>query len=119
MECKDFLYFIDELNNVIYFNPIYVWESEGCLADMYSDEEDAVIEDVAKELNLIGSVESGYEPAKSRKAIGYESKLIELGFVYDAKFAKFMKTCLCNSDEYDEENLNDDYSDEPEELNFE
>lgn|SRR5574343_521014 len=115
MECKDFLYFIDESTNIIYFNPISVWESEGCLADNYSDEEDNVIEDVAKELGLIGTVESGYEPTKKRKVIGYEAKLLELGFVYNEKFAKFMKSCL---GEVNEEDLLDDYSEEPEELNF-
>ena len=115
MECKDFLYFIDELNNIIYFNPISVWENEGVCADTYTEEEDAIIEEVAKDLGLVGAVESGYEPTKNRKAIGYETKLLELGFVYDEKFAKFMKSCL---GEVNEEDLLNDFSDEPEELNF-
>ena len=115
MECKDFLYFIDESSNIIYFNPISVWESDGVCTDKYSDEEDAVIEDVIKDLGLVGAVEAGYEPTKKRKAIGYETKLLELGFVYNEKFAKFMKSCL---GEVNEEDLLDDYSEEPEELNF-
>lgn len=116
MECKDFLYFIDEDSNTVYFNPISVWESEGICADTYSDEEDAFIEDVIKSIGLIGSVESGYEPIKNRKAIGCETKLLELGFVYNEKFAKFMKSCFGKIDE--EYLLEDDYSEEPEELNF-
>jgi hypothetical protein len=116
MEYKDFLYHIDELTNVIYFNPMRAWESEGCLADSYTDEEDTFIEEVAKDLELIGAVESGYEPIKRKKVAGFESKLLSLGFIYDEKFSKFMKSCLGEMTEDDL--IEDDYSEEPEELNF-
>lgn len=116
MEYKDFLYFIDEASNTIYFNPLSVWESDGICADTYSDEEDSFIESFAKEVGLVGSVRSGYEPIKNKKALGYETKLLELGFVYNEKFVKFMKSCFGEINEDDL--LEEDYSDEPEELNF-
>ena len=78
MECKDFLYFIDESTNIIYFNPINVWESEGCLANNYSDEEDVVIEDVAKELGLIGAVESGMNRQRKEKLLVMKLNFLNL-----------------------------------------
>jgi hypothetical protein len=117
MDYKDFLYYIDESTNVIYFNPISTWESEGSLADSYTDEEDCFIEEVAKELGLFGSIKSGYEPIKIKNVIGYESKLLNLGFIYDKSFVRFMKSCLGKINEEDAD-LFEDSLDEPEELNF-
>lgn len=118
MECKDFLYFIDETSNVIYFNPVSTWENDGVCADIYSDEEDEFIESIVKDLGLAGAVECGYEPIKNKKVKGYESKLLKLGFVYNAKFSKFMKSCLDKVSDDDADLLDDDCLDEPEELNF-
>ena len=119
MECKDFLYFLDKDANVVFFNPISFWNSEKSAPIYYLDDEDAFIENMAKQLGLVGTCESGYAPVNGRSVASLENRLLEYGFIFNEKFVKFMKAFRYDSsDTSDSDDLFDDLDDEPEELNF-
>ena len=121
MNCNDFLYHIDKANNIVYFCPENVWINEGYCADSYNEEELEVINPILDELDLAEIVDSGFEPINQKVKIqNLESQITELGFKKDKKFSKYMTSFMNETSEKDEDNsfCEDDYEDEPSELNF-
>lgn len=93
MDTNDFLYFIDKINNIIYFNPIITWSNEKCLADHYSEDENNIITEIAEKLNLVEAVESGYMPVHDLKISKLEPIILQLGFIKNKDFYKYMSEC--------------------------
>lgn len=121
MNCNDFLYHIDKENNMVYFCPLSVWEEEGYCADCYNEEEWEVINPVLDELDLAEVVHSGFEPINEGVRVQIlEPQIIELGFIKDKKFSKFMTTPKFDEVETEDEDfqMDDEDDEEPSELNF-
>mgnify|MGYP001566811080 CR=1 FL=1 len=86
---------IEDETTYIYINSRAHWDESGNLTDSYSEEEDALVDELTTQANLCNASESTYEPCRGtvtpaelmKKMGAYEA----LGLGYEQDFQEFME----------------------------